>query len=106
LLAKKYRVVSWLKTAYTRLLQLGPLMTAELRAHPELDWETIARLCRVKHSLTLYDANSRCTHCGDRMVVCTCSSNLQAYTDHEFRAEIKDMERASQGPLPEIVEVS
>ena len=81
-------------------------MTAELRAHPELDWETVARLCCAKHSLTVYDASCRCIHCGDRMDVCRCSRRIQANIDYEFRAEIKDVERASQGPLPEIVEVS
>ena len=44
LLAKEYRVDSWLKAAYIHLLQRGPLEIEELLQTPSLDWETIARL--------------------------------------------------------------
>ena len=53
MLAKEYRVLSWLKAAYNRLLQTTDLATNELTAHPELDWETIGRLLSVKVNLLL-----------------------------------------------------
>lgn len=48
LLAKKYRILKWLKDGYTRLLQQPSLTADELSAAPSLDWKTIAKLLSVK----------------------------------------------------------
>jgi len=48
LLAKKYRVLKWLKAAYIRLLQQPIFTMEELTRDPKLDWETIGRLFSVK----------------------------------------------------------
>jgi len=49
LLAKKYRVLKWLKSGYNRLLRQNPTVSVvELSAVPSLDWESIARLLSVK----------------------------------------------------------
>ncbi len=47
LLAKRYRVDSWLKAAYIRMLR-GPLKIEEMLQTPSLDWETIARIKQLE----------------------------------------------------------
>jgi len=61
-LAKKFRVVSWLKTAYTCILQ-NPLKIEELSQAPALDWETIARLLYAKQLGFIPPGNYYCSFC-------------------------------------------
>ena len=73
LIAKAYHVDSWLKAAYVRILQQGPLKIEELLQTPSLDWETIARLSYAKLCAVANNATSR--------YYCACG--LQFSTVHE-----------------------
>lgn len=61
LLAKKYRVLKWLKNGYTFILRQSiGLSASELSAVPSLDWETIGRLlsAKLRMQLNLQDLSS------------------------------------------------
>lgn len=90
LFAKKYRVISWLKASYRRLLQKDPLTIEELSSHPALDWETMGRLFYLRQDLTDMQKthNYYCATCRCHVVrgqVCSCKF------EHVFRTEFENM---------------
>ena len=74
-LAKKYRVLHWLKDGYTRILQPSTLTAAELSKTFSLDWETVAKLLSAKM----------------RTVVGSQRNDISLALEHEFKEEFLDM---------------
>jgi len=95
LLAKKYRVLGWLKTSYGRLIQQSPLTIEELSSHPALDWETIARLFYLKqNNLTgqnYYSSSIYCTTCGDYFSGQICTACHGTDLERVFRTEFESV---------------
>ena len=108
LLAKEYRVDSWLKVAYIRLLlEHAPLKIEELLQTPSLDWETIARLSYAKQ-LELCEFNSATSFCCNMSDVCYCAastSRKKFAIERSFKMELDNMKwtpsaLAAAPPLP------
>ncbi|KAJ3500255.1 hypothetical protein NLJ89_g9879 [Agrocybe chaxingu] len=71
LLAKKYRVVDWLRDAYTRLVEQPTLTLADVRSPFTLDFETIAQIFYIR---------SASPHYTIQFVYCPyCTNNIQGY---------------------------
>ncbi|CAA7260401.1 unnamed protein product [Cyclocybe aegerita] len=71
LLAKKYRVVDWLRDAYTRLVEQPTLTLADVRNPFTLDYETISQIFYVR---------SASPHYTMQFVYCPyCSNHIQGY---------------------------
>ena len=97
LLAKKYRVLSWLKASYGRLLQKTPLTIEELSSHPGLDWETMARLFYLKQETPLtnqqrayyYYCGTCSLHVAPGQICLTCRDTR---LESVFRTEFESMD--------------
>ena len=87
LLAKKYRILKWLKDGYTRVLQQPSLTAAELSATPSLDWETIAKLLSAKLAYQPQYHNN-----GFGVVAVRPGPNLLSAMEQEFREEFSGMD--------------
>jgi hypothetical protein len=94
LLAKKFRVVSWLKAAYTCILRT-PLKIEELSQTPALDWETIARLLYAKQVGLFPPGNYYCSSCTRSIrgeALCVCGSfvgRIGSSIEESFRKEFE-----------------
>jgi len=110
LLAKEYRIDSWLKAAYVRLLlEHAPLKIEELLQPPSLDWETIARLSYAKQ-LELCEFNPATHFCCDMGGdYCDCAASTgRIVIEQSFKMELDNMKWTPSAlkaapPLPGIV---
>ncbi len=107
LLAKKYRVDSWLKAAYTRMVQRLPKIE-ELLQTPSLDWETIARILYAKQLFVYPTAHYYCT-CGDNTWTpvndsfCGCRESMtqiNSAIEQSFRMELDDIKGTPNADPP------
>jgi len=97
LLAKKYRVIDWLRTAYKQLVQQPSLGIPDLTGPEPLDWETIAKIFFLRQTITQKQPPA-CSCCSPPD---TSSSELEEIFRDEFES-MKEQSDHSQvdPPLP------
>jgi len=97
LLAKKYRVIDWLRTAYKQLVQRPSLGIPDLTGPEPLDWETIAKIFFLRQTITQKQPPA-CSCCSPPD---TSSSELEEIFRDEFES-MKEQSDHSQvdPPLP------
>ena len=115
LLAKKYRVVDWLRTAYQQLVKQPSLGIPDLRGPEPLDWETIARIFFIRQTVTQnqpaksvycynccgYYQGSACNRCNPSVILVASSSELEEIFRDEFESTKRQSDQSKvDPPLP------
>jgi len=116
LLAKKYHVVDWLRTAYQKLVQQPSLSIPDLTGPEPLDWETTAKIFFLRQTLrpNLLPGRSYyyCPNCGNSFssgsICSNCfptSTSSSSTLDEIFGEELEWMKKQSNPsqvdpPLP------
>jgi hypothetical protein len=87
LTARKYNIISWLKAAYTQLVDPDSHFPLEdLTDPPAMDWETIAKILHVnlQRKISDYDYPDSCGICGTGRICCGVVDPL---IEETFKAE-------------------